>query len=126
MIDIKVMPKLKPGAKVRVYERVLIDLETGKKEKGKGKEKKESKSSKERISKFEGIILARKHGSEQGATFTVRATVAGVGVEKVYPIHSPLISRVDIVSAPQRVRRAKLYYLRNLSAKGARAKLETK
>lgn len=111
---------------MRVYERVLIDLETGKKEKGKGKEKKESKSSKERISKFEGIILARKHGSEQGATFTVRATVAGVGVEKVYPIHSPLISRVDIVSAPQRVRRAKLYYLRNLSAKGARAKLETK
>ena len=77
--------KIQPGAKVKVYE---------------GK------------TPFEGLVIARKHGSEPGATFTVRAIVAGVGVEKVYPVHSPAIVKVEIVSSPKKVHRSKLYFVR--------------
>lgn len=72
---------------------------------------------------FEGVVIARKHGSEVGATFTVRATVAAVGVEKVYPINSPTIVKVDVLGSPKKVHRSKLYYLRSLSAKNTRQKL---
>lgn len=72
---------------------------------------------------FKGIVLGRKHGNEIGATFTVRATVAGVGVEKIYPVHSPNILKVKILSAPKKVRRAKLYFLRKLSKKKIRQKI---
>ena len=78
---------------------------------------------KEREATFEGLVLARKHGSEIGATFMVRGEVAGVGMEKVYPIHSPTISKVDILSSPKKVHRAKLYYVRDLSAKETRQKI---
>ncbi|KKU14960.1 MAG: 50S ribosomal protein L19 [Parcubacteria group bacterium GW2011_GWB1_45_9] len=98
------MNKIKSGATVRVYERI-------------------KEGDKERESVFQGMVLARKHGGEVGATFTVRAMVAGVGVEKVYPVHSPVISRVDILSSPKKVHRAKLYYLRDLSKKKIRQKL---
>lgn len=72
---------------------------------------------------FKGMVLARKHGKEIGATFTVRATVAGVGVEKVYPFSSSNIVKVKILSAPKKVRRAKLYFLRKLSKKKIRQKI---
>ena len=98
------MVKIKSGATVKVHEIVR-------------------EKDKTRTSIFEGLVLARKHGREPGATFTVRATVAGVGVEKVYPIHSPTISKVDIVSSPRKVSRAKLYYIRNLSKKQIRQKI---
>ena len=91
------MEKIKPGAKVRVFE---------------GK------------TPFEGLVIARKHGSEQGATFTVRAIVAGVGVEKVYPLHSPAIVKLEIVSAPRKVRRSKLYFVRGISGTRIRQKLD--
>lgn len=96
--------KIKAGTQVRVWERI--------------KEK-----DKERISKFQGVVLARKHGNEVGATFTVRSIVGGVGVEKVYPFNSPMISKVEIVSTPKKIRRAKLYFLRDLSKKKSREKL---
>lgn len=104
-MDAAVMEQIKPGAKVRVWERI--------------KEK-----DKERLSSFEGLVLARKHGKEAGATFTVRAMLHEVGVEKVYPLHSPVIAKVDIISSPKKVHKAKLYYLRGFSAKKTRERLK--
>jgi large subunit ribosomal protein L19 len=96
MISEEILKKIKPGAKVKVYE---------------GK------------TPFAGLVLARKHGSEPGATFTVRTTLAGVGVEKVFPIHSPSIVKIDIVSSPKKVHRAKLYFVRKISGAKIRQKL---
>ena len=76
-----------------------------------------------RFSPFEGTVLAIKHGRGVTATMTVRNIVAGIGVEKVYPLHSPLIKKVEILQTPKKFRRAKLYYLRGVSRKEARRKL---
>ena len=70
---------------------------------------------------FEGIVLARKHGNEPGATITVRKVISGVGVERIFPIHSPVIERIEILKR-SKTRRAKLYYLR--SAKGKKSRLK--
>jgi len=96
MINEEILKKIKPGAKIKVYE---------------GK------------TPFSGLVIARKHGSEPGATFTVRTTLAGVGVEKVYPIHSPSIVKVEVVSSPKKVHRAKLYFVRKISGAKIRQKL---
>lgn len=104
MINEAILPKIKPGATVKVYEKV-------------------KEGDKERLTQFSGLVLARKHGSEPGATFTVWTTIAGVGVEKVFPIHSPLIEKVEVVNSPRKVSRAKLYYVRNLSRKQVRQKV---
>ncbi len=71
---------------------------------------------------FQGLVIARKHGSETGATFTVRATLAGVGVEKIYPIHSPNI-QVEILSSPKKIHRSKIYFVRKLSKRKSRQKI---
>ena len=73
---------------------------------------------KERVQAFEGICIARR-GSGVSATFTVRKISNGVGVERIFPLHSPMIASVEVVRRG-RVRRAKLYYLRRLSGKAAR------
>ena len=75
-----------------------------------------------RLQAFEGLVLARKHGEEIGATFTVRKVASGVGVERIFPLFSPIIQSVEIVRRGS-VRRAKLYYLRGMSEKKIRAKL---
>lgn len=108
MINPTILPKIKTGATVRVFESF--------------KEKGEDGKEKERVTRFEGLVLARKHGSEAGASFTVRATIAGVGVEKGFPIHSPNISKVEIISSPKKLHRAKLYYVRDLSKRNIRRK----
>jgi large subunit ribosomal protein L19 len=98
MIKEETIQKIKPGARVKVWEGAAT-------------------------APFEGLIISRKHGNENGATFTVRSIVAGVGVEKVYPLKTPLISKVDIVSSPKKVHRSKLYFVRKMSGTRIRQKL---
>src|ERR1700689_2502467 len=94
---------LRPGDTVRVSQKI--------EEKGKY-----------RIQIFEGLVLARKHGTEAGGTFTVRHVMQGVGVEKIFPLYSPMIDKIEIVKR-SRVRRAKLYYIRDKVAREARRQL---
>ncbi|NQV93175.1 50S ribosomal protein L19 [Candidatus Kaiserbacteria bacterium] len=71
---------------------------------------------KTRLQAFEGLVLAQKHGNEAGATFTVRRISGGVGVEKIYPLYSPMIDKIEIVKR-SKVRRAKLYHIREKVAR---------
>ncbi|MCH7604580.1 50S ribosomal protein L19 [Patescibacteria group bacterium] len=98
------IPDVQPGDTVRVHQKV-------------------KEGEKERIQIFEGVVLARKHGKGLNATMTVRRVQKGYGVERIFPIHSPIIERIEIVKRAK-VRRAKLYYLR--SAKGKKARLKAK
>ncbi len=75
---------------------------------------------KERVQNFEGVVIAKKNGGIN-ETFTVRHIAYGVGVERTFPIHSPKIASVKVVRSGK-VRRAKLYYLRNLTGKAAKVK----
>jgi large subunit ribosomal protein L19 len=77
---------------------------------------------KTRLQAFEGLVLARKHGSEAGATFTVRKVMDGVGVEKIFPIYSPVIDKIEVLRR-SKVRRAKLYYVREKAAKEIRRQM---
>ena len=93
------VPAFRPGDTVRVNVRVR-------------------EGDKERLQAFEGVVLRRK-GSGVSETFTVRKVSNGVGVERIFPLHSPVIADIQLVREG-RIRRAKLYYLRNLSGKAAR------
>ncbi len=109
------LPDIRPGDTVRVHQKIK---ETPKKDKSStGKEEKE------RIQVFEGVVIAKKHGKGISATITVRKAISGIGVEKVFPIHSPVIEKIEIVRRGK-IRRAKLYYLR--TAKGKKARLKMK
>ena len=88
---------VRPGDIVRVHQKVQ--------EKGKT-----------RIQIFEGMVLARKHGTDAGATITVRRVAGGYGVERIYPLYSPVIDKIEVVRRAQ-VRRAKLYYVRKKAQK---------
>ena len=93
-----------PGDTVRVYVKI-------------------KEGDKERLQAFEGVVIARKHGGVN-ATFTVRKISFGQGVERIFPVYSPVIDRVELVRRGV-VRRAKLYYLRNLRGKAARIREQT-
>jgi len=77
---------------------------------------------KTRVQVFEGLVLLRKHGTEPGATFTVRKVVDGIGVEKIFPLYSPLIDKIEIIRRST-VRRSKLYYIREKVAREIRRQM---
>ncbi len=100
----KELPDIRPGDTVRVSQQI-------------------KEGEKERIQDFEGLVIARKHNKEIGATITVRREISGIGVERIFPLYSPIIKKIEILKRGK-VRRAKLYYLRKI--KGKRAKLKRK
>ena len=95
------IPEFRSGDTVRVHVKVV-------------------EGNKERIQVFQGVVIARKGGGTR-ETFTVRKVSSGVGVERVFPLHSPIIDKVEVVRHGK-VRRAKLYYLRDRQGKAARIK----
>jgi large subunit ribosomal protein L19 len=79
---------------------------------------------KTRLQAFEGLILARKHGDESGAMFTVRKVVDGVGVERIFPLYSPIIDEIEILRR-SKVRRSKLYFIREKATKEIRRQISS-
>ncbi len=108
---------LKPGDTVRVHQNIQEIVEAKK------ADKKMEKKSRTRIQLFEGLVIARKHGAEAGGTFTVRKIASGVGVEKIFPLYSPNISKIEII-ARSHARRAKLYHIRKKAAKEISKKMK--
>ncbi len=98
--DLKKVPEVKTGFTVRVSQRV-------------------TEGAKERIQNFEGLVIKVGHGAGVEKTFTVRKIVEGIGVEKVFPFHSPTITKIHVVKKAK-VRREKLYYMRDRFGKSAR------
>ena len=94
------LPEFRPGDTIRVHVKIR-------------------EGDKERLQAFEGTVIARKNRGAMGETVTVRKVSFGQGVERIFPIHAPVIDRIDVVRTG-RVRRAKLYYLRDLKGKAAR------
>src|SRR5512136_2871005 len=95
------IPRFAPGDTINVHVRVI-------------------EGDKERIQQFQGVVIGR-HGAGMNATFTVRKISDGVGVERIFPLHSPRIAKIEKVKEGS-VRRAKLYYLRTLASKAIRQK----
>lgn len=95
---------IRPGDQLRVWQKIEED---------KGKF---------RLQAFEGIVLARKHGVEAGGTFTVRKVVDGIGVERIFPLYSPMIDEIEMVRR-SKVHRAKLYFIREKAAKEIRKQM---
>jgi large subunit ribosomal protein L19 len=100
--------------------RKTLDLRTGDTVKVHQKIQEKNKT---RIQIFEGMILARKHGTEAGATLTVRRSANGYGVEKIFPLYSPMIDKIELVKR-SKVRRAKLYYIRDKAVKEINKRLK--
>jgi large subunit ribosomal protein L19 len=96
----KDVPEFRPGDRVRVHVRVV-------------------EGDKSRIQVFEGDVVGRRSGTGLRATFTVRKTSGGVGVERIFPLHSPIVEKIEVVRRGK-VRRAKLYFLRERTGKKAR------
>ena len=94
------IPDIRPGDILRIHQKIIGG------EKGKPQV-------------FEGILIAKKHGKGPSAMITLRKESFGVKVERTYPLHSPVIERIEIVSRAKRIRRAKLYYLRKSRRKSA-------
>jgi len=102
--QLKTLPEITSGDTIKVHQKV-------------------KEGDKERIQIFEGLVIARKHGKGISATITVRKVAGGIGVERIFPIHSPSIDKIEVLRHGK-TRRAKLYYLR--TAKGKKAKLKKK
>lgn len=107
---------IRAGDTVRVTQNI-VELK-----KGRGTDKKEKTIKNARKQVFEGLVISTKHGAEAGGMFTVRAVLSGVGVEKIFPLYSPVIDSIEIVKR-SKVRRAKLYFIREKAAKAVRRQL---
>jgi large subunit ribosomal protein L19 len=103
---------LRAGDTVRVWQKIE-ELKLSK-----GKNKKEVTTRNIRKQAFEGLVLAVKHGTEPGAMFTVRRVASGVGVEKIFPLYSPMIDSIEVLRRTK-VRRAKLYFIRRKASRDA-------
>ena len=108
----KDLPDIRSGDTVKVHQKIKEAAKKGKSAKA---------ETKERIQVFEGQVIARKHGQGLNSTITVRKVISGVGVEKIFPVHSPIIDKIELVKKGK-AKRSKLYYLRE--AKGRKAKLK--
>jgi len=104
---------IRAGDTVRVWQNI-VELKTQKQA-----NKKEATVKNVRKQAFEGLVLAVKHGTEAGATFTVRKVASGVGVEKIFPLYSPTIDSVEVIRRA-RTRRAKLYFIRRKASREAK------
>ncbi|KKS36694.1 MAG: 50S ribosomal protein L19 [Candidatus Sungbacteria bacterium RIFCSPLOWO2_12_FULL_41_11] len=102
--QLRQIPEIKPGDTVKIYQKL-------------------KEGDKMRVQPFEGIIIAKKHGAGISGTITVRKVSAGIGIERVFPIHSPTIDKIEILKHAK-VRRAKLYYIREKAAKEIRRKMK--
>ena len=98
------LPNIRPGDTIRIFQKI-------------------KEGEKTRLAPFEGLVIARKHGKGISATITVRKMAAGVGVERIFPIHSPTIDKIEVLKR-SKVRRAKLYYIRSKAAKEIRKKMK--
>jgi large subunit ribosomal protein L19 len=108
----------KAGDTVRVWSKIAEEKISTK------ANKKDEKIIKYRTQAFEGTVLARKHGGEAGATFTVRRIASGVGVERIFPLFSPMVDKIEITKK-SRTRRSKLYYIRTKAVKDVRRKMRS-
>lgn len=104
---------------VNIAERQKIDIHAGDTVKVAQKIQEKGKT---RLQMFEGLVLAVKHGKEAGSTFTVRKTASGVGVERIFPLYSPMIDKITITKRAK-VRRAKLYHIRDKANKDIRRQM---
>jgi large subunit ribosomal protein L19 len=100
---------LRSGDTVRVHQKITEKDKTGK--------------AKTRIQIFEGIVLSRKHGAEAGGTFTVRKVVDGIGVERIFPLYSPNIEKIEIIRRSN-TRRSKLYFVREKAVKEMKKRMK--
>lgn len=104
---------------VKISERAKLDIRAGDTIRVWQKIQEKGKT---RLQAFEGLVIAVKHGKEAGGTFTVRKIASGVGVEKIFPLYSPMIDSVETVKR-SKVRRAKLYHIRDKAAKEIRRQM---
>ena len=107
---------------VNIEERKALDLRSG--DTVKVYQKVPDKDGKFRTQIFEGLIIAKKHGKEAGGTFTVRRTAGGYGVEKIYPVYSPMIEKIEITKRAK-VRQSKLYFIRRKAVKEMNKRMKT-
>lgn len=108
-VDMEALKKLEfsSGDTVRVWTKIVDEKD----------------KTKFRLQAFEGMVLARKHGTQAGATFTVRKVASGVGVERIFPLYSPMVDSIEITKKAQ-ARRSKLYYVRDKAVKDIRRKMK--
>jgi large subunit ribosomal protein L19 len=113
------MATINPISTVNIEERKNLDIKPGDTIKVWQKIQEKGKT---RLQAFEGLVLSRKHGTEAGGTFTVRKVIDGVGVEKIFPLYTPLIDKIELLRR-SKVRRAKLYFVREKAAKEIRKQM---
>ena len=111
------MSKIYSG--VNIEERQKLDFRSGDTVRVQQKIQEKGKT---RLQAFEGLVLARKHGKEAGATFTVRRVASGVGVEKTFLLYSPMIDKIEVIKRAK-VRQSKLYHIRDKAAKDIRRQM---